>query len=65
MLDFFWGGRLIPEEEIMRQYECDLSINGRRTKEIVFARNQIDAKKLVESKYPGAKITWWGSPKQI
>lgn len=49
----------------MRQYECDLSINGRRTKEIVFARNQIDAKKLVESKYPGAKITWWGSPKQI
>ncbi len=49
----------------MNQYECDFSVNGRRTKEIVYARNQSEAKSLIESRYPGSKITWWGYPKQI
>lgn len=42
----------------MYQYKCVFSVNGRRTEEIVSAQNTIDAKKLIESRYFGSKITW-------
>lgn len=47
----------------MRPYECDISVNGIRTKEIVYAQSSIDAKRLVELRYYGARITWWGGPR--
>ena len=43
----------------MHEYECSISINGKRTVEIVFAKTSIDARKIVEAKYPNCKITWW------
>ena len=49
----------------MDRYECDFSVNGRRTKQVVSARNSIDARKLIEAQYPTSKITWWGSPKKL
>ena len=45
----------------MHRYECDFSVNGTRTKQIVVAQNSIAARKIIESQYPGAKITWWGT----
>ena len=33
--------------------------NGRKTEEIVSAQSSLDAKKLIESRYAGNKITWW------
>lgn len=47
----------------MYQYKCVFSVNGRRTEEIVSAQNTIDAKKLIESRYFGSKITWWNCVK--
>lgn len=43
----------------MHEYECKISVNGRMTVEYVSARSTIDAKKLVEAKYPNCKITWY------
>ena len=49
----------------MYRFECDFSVNGNRTKQVVTARDSIAARKLIESQDPGAKLTWWGSPKNL
>ncbi len=43
----------------MPQWRCSFSVNGKKTEMIVAANSSIDAKKLVEAQYAGAKITWW------
>ena len=47
----------------MSQYKCVFSVNGRRTEMVVAANSSIDAKKIVEAQYGGAKITWWSCNK--
>lgn len=49
----------------MHDYKCDYSVNGVRTKEVVTAFNAIEAQKLIEARYPNAKITWWILPTQV
>ncbi len=43
---------------MMQQYECLSNVEGRRTKEIVSAPCQSDAKKIIEARYKGCKISW-------
>lgn len=45
------------------EYICDFYVNNIRTQERVVAPNSLSAKKLIEARYPGAKIRWVGSPK--
>ena len=41
------------------QYKCIYSVNGAKTEEIIIANGPIDARKIIEARYSGAKITWW------
>ena len=43
-------------------WEAEISINGTRTIETVVAFSSIDAKRLIEARYPGADIIWWYGP---
>lgn len=43
---------------MLHQYECNFNVNGRRTRQVVSARNESDARKLIESQYSTAKISW-------
>lgn len=45
----------------MYKYECEFSVDGRRTKTIVCANDSYSARKLIESQYPASKIIWYGS----
>lgn len=40
----------------MRQYECDILVNGIRTQTIVTAQSTFDAGKLVKAQYPNCQI---------
>ena len=42
----------------MHQYKCVYRVNNQRTEEIISARDQSGAKKIIEAKYAGAKISW-------
>lgn len=42
----------------MREYKCDYSVNGVRTREIVTAYSSSEAKKIIEARNSGAKISW-------
>ena len=46
-------------------YEGTFSINGIRTTERVVANDQTSAKKLMEMRYPGAKISWHKLPNKV
>ena len=50
---------------MLHKYECNFYVNGRRTQEIVSAVDMTAAKKLIETKYGDAKITWAGYPRRI
>lgn len=43
----------------MKQFKCEISINGKRSVVTVSANNSIDAKRFVEAQYPNCKITFW------
>lgn len=47
----------------MFNYKCVFSVNTRKTEEIVYANSSVDAKKLIEARYAGNKITWWSCTK--
>ncbi len=49
----------------MHTFECLFSVNGIRTRENIVANDQISARKLIEARYPGAKITWWSFPRRL
>ncbi len=40
----------------MKEFKIMLTVNGKRTEEIVRATSSIDAKELVKSKYPNCNI---------
>lgn len=42
----------------MNTYEFKLMVNNVRTEEIVKANSSFDARKLIEARYPGAKINF-------
>lgn len=42
----------------MKKYEYQIRVNGIRTVEIVVAYDQISAKKLIQARYPGARIDY-------
>ncbi len=46
-------------------YEGTFSVNGIRTTERVVANDQTSAKKLMEMRYPGAKISWHKLPNKV
>lgn len=43
----------------MTPYEVDYSVNGTRTKEIIYAVNAYKAKELIRDRYVGCRITFW------
>ena len=43
----------------MNKYKCEITVNGVRTSETVYARCPMEAKKLVQQQYGGCGITWW------
>lgn len=47
------------------KYVADFYVNNMRTKEEVFASDSVQAKKLVEARYPNCKIRWVASPKKV
>ena len=52
---------ILSQEEVktMDRYSVKFSIDGRRTEEIVSANSSSDARKFVEARYNGSKITIW------
>ena len=46
-------------------YEGTFSVNGIRTTERVVANDQTSAKKLMEMRYPGTKISWHKLPNKV
>lgn len=46
-------------------YEGTFSVNGIRTTERVVANDQTSAKKLMEMRYPSAKISWHKLPNKV
>lgn len=46
---------------ISTQYKCDFSVNNRRMTQIVYASNEMDAKRMIEMQYRGCKIQWWNT----
>ena len=46
---------------ISTQYRCDFSINNHRMTQIVYANNEMDAKRMIEMQYRGCKIQWWNT----
>ena len=43
----------------MNKYKCEITVNGTRTSATVTARTPMEAKKLVQMQYCGARIIWW------
>ena len=43
------------------QYKCDFSVNNRHMTQIVYANNEMDAKRMIEMQYRGCKIQWWNT----
>lgn len=47
----------------MHLYRCIFSVNGTRTEQTVKAQSSIEAKKIIEASFPGARIVWWSCNK--
>lgn len=45
---------------MLYRYEVDFSIDGRRTKAIVVADSQANARKLIEAQYRFSKLLFFG-----
>ena len=49
----------------MCKFLCKFSVNGKRTEQVVTARDSYSAKKLIEAQYANAKIVWYANPQRI
>ncbi len=42
----------------MSQYKCVFYVNSTKSEQVVSARSSVDAKRLIEAQYAGAKVRW-------
>lgn len=49
----------------MNKYEVKLTVDGKRTVEVISARTSVDAEKLAKSQYDGCKVNITRSAKRI